>query len=129
MITTLQLIIICITVLALAGVTATARLRGRRLEVHERMRAAEHAEAHKARLELTRRAEISRPLPVIPAPEVGATLAVHVDGRVVQGTLDAKDMSTYVVLKDASIASGRDVQPLGGRQYITASRVTQMQEL
>lgn len=129
MITTLQLVIICITVLALAGVTTTARLRGRRLEVHERMRAAELDEAHKARVELTRRAEISRPLPVIPGPELGAKVAVHVDGRVVQGTLDAKDTSRYVVLTDASVVSGRDMQPLGGRQYLTASLVTQMQEL
>jgi hypothetical protein len=127
-ITTLQLVIICLTILVLAAVIAGARWKVRRLEIHERMRGRELDAQENARHALQAAAAANRPLPIVSAPQLGAKIAVHIDGRVVQGTLDAKDMGTYVVLKEASVVSGREMQPLGGRQYLTASLVTQMQE-
>jgi hypothetical protein len=127
-VTTVQLIIVCATVLGLAAVIAAAVLKVRRLEVGERTRLAELDAADKARREHTRRLE-AQPTPDV-GPALGATLVVHVDGRVVQGTLAVQDTRTRVVLSDASIVDGGRLQPLGGaRQYITAARVTQIQEL
>jgi hypothetical protein len=130
-VTTVQLVIVCATVLGLAAVSAAAVLKVRRLEIGERTRLAELDAADKARREHTQRLldqEKASPLDVGPA--LGATLVVHVDGRVVQGTLAVQDTRTRVVLSDASIVDGGRLQPLGGaRQYITAARVTQIQEL
>jgi hypothetical protein len=114
---TAQLLIVCVTVLALALIVAAVRRRDGKervllaqLEASERIRRAEFA-----------------PPPRL-SPPTGAVLAVHFDGRVVQGTLAGVDDDT-LVLTAASAVSGTTTQALGGKQHISRGQVSQVQEL
>ncbi len=115
--TTGQLTIVCLTVLAIALIVAYVR----RQEDKARMRQVEIEASDRVR-----RAEWPEPPSLTPAP--GSVLAVHFDGRVVQGTLEKANAATFV-LTDANAVSGASLQPLGGKQYISRSLVTQTQEL
>lgn len=139
--TTAQLIIICLTVLLLALMVVLAHQSRTDQQRDERIRLAEvnataasadlqrrldaEATAHVAQLERADADRAAAATPVAPAP--GAALAVHFDGRVVQGTLDAIDADTLVLL-DAKVPNAGTFQALGGRQHIPRSRVTQIQE-
>ncbi len=115
---TTQLCIVCLTILSLAVIVAYVR----RLEANERR--------HRAELDASDRVRLAewQPVSEVVAPAVGATLAVHFDGRVIQGTLDGLD-EDWLLLTDASVVAGSSTQPIGGGQYVPRSRVTQIQEL
>ncbi len=125
--TTGQLTIVCLTVFAIALVVAYAR----RQESCERVRCAELAASDRIRRDdREERDRIAAQLAAgeILTPAAGATLAVHLEGRVIQGTLDEADDST-LVLSDANVVTGSDIQPLGGTQYLTRAFITQVQVL
>lgn len=114
--TTFQLIIVCLTVLALAVVAARVVWLLRKLEVESATNA--------ARLDAASRVTREREALL---PEAGASVAVHFDGRVVQGTV-AEACPSSLLLDDASVVSDGKFNKLGGRQYIPAPW-TQIQEL
>lgn len=132
--TTTQIIIASITAIVLVWLVANTRWKIRRLEISERVRMAELDAADKARREETRRVEAAAE-PVLvelvtgPGPALGASLAVHIDDRVVQGTLDDETTDRWIVLTNATLVGGEKTHELGGdRQYLNADRVTQVQE-
>jgi hypothetical protein len=126
--TTGQLTIVCLTVLAIALVVACAR----RQESRERVRRAELDASDRIRRDDRKErdriaAQLAADEPAL-TPALGATLAVHLEGRVVQGSLDEAD-DTTLVLSNANAVTGTDVQPLGGKQYLTRAFITQVQVL
>lgn len=135
MITTTQLLIISLTALAVVFVIANTRRKIRAGELMIDVRRLEFDSADKARrLEQQRLdAAATGTLEVEPVvgPELGAKIAVHIDGRIIRGTLDHEDTSHRIVLTAATaFVEGGGSQDLGaGRQYLAAEHATQIQEL
>lgn len=129
--TTSQLLIISLAALAIVMVIARTRLRIRQSELYQDQRRLELDNADKIRRFELERLDAERPSPAVVGPELGATIAVYIDGRIVQGTLDVEDTSDRIVLTDATaFVDGGQPQSLGsGRQYLTAALATQIQEL
>ncbi len=130
--TTAQLIIVCLTVLLLAAIVAVAQWLHRELQHHERLKLADPEALERAHAAEKRQEAVERELELHAAtadvePKRGAQVAVHFDGRVVQGTLDAIDHKT-VLLSEAKVVTGSQMQALGGRQHIPRKLVTQVQE-
>lgn len=127
--TTAQLLIVCLTVLAVAGAAAgawsqvrrdatSAELARERQRMEERA-AAREAEAASAAARAARRGV---------GPPDGAVLGVHVGTQVIRGTRvlrDAEEADGWVVLDDASVHDGGKSTPLGGRQWLQGHGWTQ----
>lgn len=130
--TTSQLLIISLAALAIVTVIARTRLRIRQSELYQDQRRLELDSADKIRrFELARLDAERPPAPAVVGPALGAKIAVYIDGRIVQGTLDVEDTSDRIVVTHATtFVDGGQPQPLGsGRQYLTAALATQIQEL
>lgn len=122
--TTAQLVILCVTVLATVTVVAFARERAQAAELRVKgYRLMHEAQAAEALREDARRRELA------PArPPAGSLLAVHVAGaQTVRGTLEPDETPGWYVLSDAELL-GAQPQPLGGRQWVSEAHVAHVQE-
>lgn len=116
--TTLQLTIICVTVLVLALIVA--RGYGERVGVlNAQLADSQHQVARAA-------TERDEALDAVAragsfAPALGATVGVHLPGgEMVRGELAGCDDAT-LVLDKAELVVGGSAQPLGGRQHVARS--------
>lgn len=122
--TTIQLLVLCVTALAAVGVVAFAhdRVRAAELQV-EGLRMMHEAQEAEAAREDARRRDLAKP-----RPPAGSVLAVHVAGaQTVRGTLEPDDTPGWYLLSDAELM-GAQPQALGGRQWISEAHVSHVQE-
>jgi hypothetical protein len=114
---TVQLLVVCVTVLAAVAVVAYAlfRVRGAELGL-ESLRLGHEALEREARA-------------AGPRPPAGSVLAVHVAGaQTVRGTLEPDGGEGWLVLSDAEVV-GPQATRLGGRQWINEAHAAHVQEL